>query len=231
MNRLTRVVLAVVAGLIVGGGVAYAASTSSSNPPPKAGMTSHRLWPVASTLRHHFSAFAQPQHRARRHEHAATASAATATVPALPAPVATSFEEPEQAADNYYPNAAEAVYEHPNGAAPGFWIVPGKSGACVAWNETTGWPMPESNCAPLSEVEEHGMLAMSTYSGSEILFGFVPNGTATVTVSNTDGSEVSAPVVKNAYMLVDTTDNAESFQASLPSSSDAKPHVWKLPKQ
>lgn len=91
--------------------------------------------------------------------------------------------------------------------------------------------MPEANCSSLTQVEEHGMTAMSTDNGSELLFGFVPNRTESVTVTNADGSTVSAPVVKNAYMIVDTTNNAESLEASIASASGTKTHVWKLPRQ
>lgn len=230
MNRLTRVVLAIVAGLIVGGGISYAA-TQSSNQPSKSHAKSAHLWPVASSLRHRFSTFSHPKSRIHHHGHTAKSSSIAATTPELPASVAASFEEPDQAAGSYYPNAAEAVYEQPTSSAPGFWIVPGKTGACIVWKTTTGWPMPESNCSPLAQVEEHGMTAMSTNSGSELLFGFVPNGTESVTVTNADGSKVSAPVVKNAYMLVDTTNNAESLEAQVTSASGTNTHVWKLPKQ
>lgn len=232
MNRFTRVMLAVVAGVMVGGGVSYATSTHSRNQPSKAHAKSAHLWPVASGLRRRFSTFSRPKSRAHRHGHIVTASSAADAAPELPASVAASFEEPEQAAGDYYPNAVEAVYERPNSSAPGFWIVPGKSGACIVWKTTTGWPMPESNCAPLAQVEEHGTIAMSTSNGpAELLFGFVPNGTETVTITNADGSKVSAPVVKNAYMLVDATNNAESLQAQVTFAGATKTHVWELPKQ
>jgi hypothetical protein len=232
MNRLTRVLLAVVAGVIVGGGISYATSTHSPNQASQSHAKSGHLWTVASGLRHRFATFAQPKSHIRHHGHIATAGSVAVTTPELPASTAASFEEPQQAAENYYPNAAEAVYVQPTSSAPGFWIVPGKTGACIVWKTTTGWPMPESNCSPLAGVEEHGMIAMSTSNGpAELLFGFVPNGTDTVTVTNADGSTVSAPVVKNAYMLVDKTNNAESLQAQVMAASGAKTHVWKLPKQ
>ena len=229
MNRLTRVLLAVVVGVIVGGGISYA---TTSNQPSKSHAKSGHLWPVASSLRDRFSTFAHPKSRVHHHGHAAAASSTAAATPELPASVARSFEEPGQAAGNYYPNAAEAVYVQPTASAPGFWIVPGKTGACIVWKTTTGWPMAQANCAPLADVEEHGMIAMSTNNGpAELLFGFVPNGTGSVTATNADGSKVSAPVVKNAYMLVDATNNAESLQAQVTSATGTKTHVWQIPKQ
>jgi len=233
MNRLTRVLLAVVAGVIVGGGISYATSTHSQSRPSKPHAKSGHLWPVASGLRRRFSAFARPKSHTHRdhHGHTATATSGTSTAPELPASTAASFEEPEQASGNYYPNAAEAVYVQPNKSVSGFWIVPGKTGACIVWKTTTEWPEPQANCSPLAQVEEHGMIAMSTSNGpAELLFGFVPNGTESVKARNADGTMISAPVVNNAYMLVDTTNNAESLQAQVTSASGTKTHVWKLPK-
>lgn len=231
MNRLTRVVLAVIAGVFVGGGISYATSTHSGSQPSRSHSKSAHLWTVAPGLRHRFATFSHANTSVGRHGRMAIASSAAATEPELPAVVAKSFEEQEQAAGNYYPNAAEAVYERPTDAAPGFWIVPGKSGACIVWRTTTGWPMPAANCGPLAEVEDHGMAAMSTNNGSEILFGFVPNGTKSVTVTNADGSSLSAPVVKNAYMLVDRTNDATDLQAQVAVGGGTKTHVWKLPKE
>ncbi len=230
MSRLARVLLVVLAGLIVGGGIAYATSTRSRDRPSKSDAASARLWPVAPGLRHRFSAFSRLKTRVDRRGHTATASSGAATTE-LPASVAASFEAPDQAAGNYYPNAAEAVYEQPNRSAAGFWIVPGKSGACIVWKTTTGWPMPEANCSPLAQVEEHGMIAMSTSNGpAELLFGFVPDGTESVTVANADGGRVSAPVVENAFMVVDPSNDARSLQAAIVSASGAATHVWKIPK-
>lgn len=230
MSRLVRVLLLLLAGLTVGVGISYATSTRSAARPSKSDAASARLWPVAPGLRHRFSAFSRPKARAGRSGRAAAASMGAAATE-LPASVAASFQAPEQAAGNYYPNAAEAVYEQPNGSAPGFWIVPGKSGACIVWKTTTGWPMPEANCSPLAQVEEHGMIAMSTSNGpAELLFGFVPDGTASVTAVNADGGTVSAPVVKDAFMVVDPSNDARSLQAAIVSASGAATHVWKIPK-
>lgn len=230
MSRLARVLLLLLAGLTVGVGISYATSTRAGDRPSKAEPASARLWPVASGLGHRFSAFSRPKTHAGRRGHTAAAGTGAAATE-LPASVAASFEEPEQAAGNYYPNAAEAVYEQPNGSAPGFWIVPGKSGACIVWKTTTGWPMPEANCSPLAQVEAHGMIAMSTSNGpAELLFGFVPDGTKSVTVTNSDGGMVSAPVVKDAFMVVDQSNDARSLQAAIVSASGAATHVWKMPK-
>jgi hypothetical protein len=223
MSRLARVLLVLVAGLIVGGGIVYAASTRSGGRPSRSDAASARLWPVASGLRHRFSAFSRVEARVHRRGRPATAK--------LPASVAASFQASDQAAGNYYPNAAEAVYEHPNRSAPGFWIVPGKSGACIVWRTTTGWPMPEANCSPLAQVEAHGMIAMSTSNGpAELLFGFVPDGTQSVAVTNADGGAVSALVVRDAFMVVDPSNDARSLRAAIVSASGATTHVWKIPK-
>lgn len=225
MNRLTRIVLAVAAAVAVGGGISYAALS-------KPGGSPSGYWRVAAGLRHRFSVFSRPTSDAHHLYRAASASPAEATAPRLPASVAASFVEPEQAGDNYYPNAAEAVYERPNGAAPGFWIVPGKNGACIVWKTTTGWPMPEANCSPLAQVEERGMIAISTSNGpAELLFGFVPDGVGAVKVANAGGSTLSAPVVNNAFMVVDRTDNAESLRITIGSASGSRSHVWEIPRQ
>jgi hypothetical protein len=203
MNRFTRLALAIVAGIIVGGGISYASSTSSSHSTPS------RHASVAPSLRRHFAVFAKTRSRVHRGGHAA--HAASVTQP-LPTKVAASFNDPTQAALNYEPNAAEAAYETPNPASSfGFWVVPGHSGACIVW-KTTAWPpSTRANCSPLSGIENTGMSAHISDEGPELLFGFLPNGARSVTVTNADGSTTSSPVVNNAYLIVDSQATARSL--------------------
>lgn len=213
MNRFTRLALAIVAGIIVGGGISYAASTGSSHSTPS------RHAAVASSLRRHFAVFA------KRAAHAAS-------VTPLPAKVAASFNNPNEAAINYEPNAADAVYETPNPASSfGFWVVPGHSGACLVW-KTTAWPpSTRANCSPLSGIENAGMSAHTSDEGPELLFGLLPDGAHSVTVTNADGSTVSGSVVSNAYLIVDAQKTAKSLAIESGSADAPQTTVKQLPAQ
>lgn len=202
MNRFTRLALAVIAGVIVGGGISYAAFSSSNRSSPSVRTS------VASGLRRHFSVFARP----RKNHFRAAGHIADTAAPSLPTQVADSFNDPAQAGANYEPNASEAVYEKPDSESSfGFWIVPGHRGACVVWQTTAIWPSAHANCARLSDIEKGGMTEISSADGPELLFGFVPNGAASVTVTNADGSTISAAVVNNAYLVVDSQKTAHSL--------------------
>jgi hypothetical protein len=195
MNRTIRVALAVAAGILVGVGIAYASSSSS-----------HRR-PVAVSLARRFSVFAHQAHKAKHAAHAAEVGEQS-----LPSQVAESFSDGARAEQNHEPVAAEAVYEQPDsGSSFGFWIVPGHSGACVVWQTTAVTPSAHANCLGLAAVEKNGMTEISSADGPELVFGFLPNGARSVTVTNTDGSTASGSVVNNAYLVVDTNGGAQSL--------------------
>jgi hypothetical protein len=148
-------------------------------------------------LRRHFNVFT------RAHEADATS---------LPAKVAASFDNPSQASLNYEPDASAAVYEKPDpGDAFGFWIVPGRSGACIVWQTTAVIPSAHANCLALSAVDKSGMTEISSADGPTLVFGFLPNGARSVTVTNTDGSMASSPVVGNTYLIVDSKSSIKSI--------------------
>lgn len=204
MNRFTRLTLAISAGVIVGGGISYAALSPSGH----SASSVHAS--VAAGLKHRFAVFATAKHSAHVVGHAASSSSPTS--PPLPAHVAASFNDPRQAGINYEPNATEAVYEKPDSSSSfGFWIVPGHRGACVVWETTAVLPSAHANCGQLSRVEKNGMSEVSSTDGPELVFGFLPNGAQSVSVMNADGSTLSAPVVNNAYLIVDSKKDARSL--------------------
>jgi hypothetical protein len=197
---LGRLALGSLVAVAVGVPAAFAAQTSSVD------------LPVGPGVSHRFGLFAE-------HDRATEAdlSAGAASLVPLPPAVATSFSDAAEA--GYGPDPSGAVYESPSGS-PHFWVVPGSGEACVVWETVKVWPAAHASCGPSAAVDRHGLWATSRDTGHTLaVFGLAPNGTASVELTSADGSRGTAPVVNNAYGVVDPTGKAQSFK--LYSSSGA----------
>jgi len=73
------------------------------------------------------------------------------------------------------------------------------------------------------------MSAHISDEGPELLFGFLPNGARSVTVTNADGSTVSSSVVNNAYLIVDAQKTAQSLTIQSGSADAPQTTVRQLP--
>jgi hypothetical protein len=139
-------------------------------------------------------------------------SAGAAGLVPLPPAVAKSYNDPAQNPIHYDPDAARAVYESPGGSFH-FWVVPGSSGACLVWETVKVWPAAHGSCGPWATVDRGHLLQTSRDTGHTlVVFGLAPNGSASVELTSADGSRITAPVVNNAYAVVDPAGNAQSFK-------------------
>lgn len=79
-------------------------------------------------------------------------------------------------------------------------VYPGASGACVQGPVIDG--TVDGHCMPVAGVEMGGLRGtVLTADGSEVLFGVVPNGQATVTVTGATGVPATIPVTDNTYVV------------------------------
>lgn len=199
-----RIVLAIVAGVLVGGAVASA----SSSPGHSGTATMHRNRPssIDARLLRKFRLFDKVSAR--------TAGAAGSEVaPALPPSVVKGFSDPELAGRQYGADVAAATYVHP-ASSFGFWVVPGSSGACLVWESGGVLPGAHAGCAPASGVTSHGILRVD-YSGSApVVFGLEPDGVTSVTVTNTDGAKTSTPVHNNVFAVNEASGSSPAVVTS-----------------
>jgi len=211
MQVYPRLGSALAACALVGGGVAYAAVS----PRPTSHPIPHHSF--AASLGQHFAVFTHPSGTPQ----------SGAGARRLPAVLVRSFNDPAQG--NSGADAAAAVYLTPNAKSSfGFWAVPGKSGACLVWQTTAVWPSSHAECGPLRFVNRMGLSHISSVDGPQVIFGVVPNGAVSVTVTNTDGSTASAPVTDNAYVVVNPIGKPKSASA-YGSTGAAQPLMGSLP--
>jgi hypothetical protein len=136
-------------------------------------------------------------------------SAGAASLVPLPPAVAMSFSDAAEA--GYGPDPAGAVYESPGGSTH-FWFVPGSGEACLVWETVEVWPAAHAICGPSAADDGHGLWAASREAGQTLaVFGLAPNATSWVELRRVDGSRVTAPVVNNAFAVVDPTGKARSL--------------------
>jgi len=124
-----------------------------------------------------------------------------ATAPGMPA-----GSLPPSAAAEFGLQLAAATYVSPTNDF-GFWLVPGSKGACMAWPEaqslggsTSGFVCSQG----LGGVDDGGMRVEDwAIRGSDgpALFGLVPDGNASVSLTYADGVTRHIPVVNNAYFV------------------------------
>ena len=84
------------------------------------------------------------------------------------------------------------------------WVVPGAVGACVMSGQATATTAPQpgkngTNCDTTDAILKYGLVArLSRRDGSSMLFGIVPDGNASVTLTFATGAAAQqAPVVNN----------------------------------
>ena len=82
------------------------------------------------------------------------------------------------------------------------WVTPGRNGMCLAVTE----PLVEGRvCGSLANANAGGLVMVQRpISGPAVMYGVVPDG-ASVSITNSDGSSTSVPVVSNVFMHADPT--------------------------
>ena len=166
---------------------------------------------VAPSLVHHFAVFRHPT--GRKAAVAADSHELTVT--------------PAQAAwlsgSSFDLDTADAAWITPPGG-PGVWVVPGTNGACIITQrdvqycgglggpgspDTGGFFGMDGPAGGSDEkIEQTGpnsykvkLTSSAPPSGTYTLYGLVPDGNASVTISLVDGASFSAPVKDNVYSI------------------------------
>lgn len=96
-------------------------------------------------------------------------------------------------------NVTDAQFEPvPNG---GVWVVPGSDGMCILSGASY-----VTVCAPSANAEDGAVRTGDAGSDGKLdyVFGLVPDGNSTVTVTSADGSRQAVPVVGNVYEATGT---------------------------
>jgi hypothetical protein len=88
------------------------------------------------------------------------------------------------------------------------WIVPGAAGACVMSGQATATIAPQpgenyTNCNTMDGILQNGLVARASQAGGpSIVFGLVPNGNTSVTLTYATGAQEQVPVVNNVVRAV-----------------------------
>lgn len=109
--------------------------------------------------------------------------------------------------------AARDVQVNPTFSA---WVVPGTSTVCMVYRSDTSLVAPRvysGVCSPIGPVESTGVMAATDFptAGGEQVAGLVMNGNSSVRLTRTDGSSVSAAVVRNVFVATET--GSERFRS------------------
>ncbi len=112
-------------------------------------------------------------------------------------------------------NPAAAVYA--GGAYP-TWIIPGSTEVCLMANATKPGDSAGGICGTIAALEQRG-LAETTEgpTGAPLVLGLVPNGNATIEVTNADGTKNTVPVKNNVYEIT----TGDPVSATLKNASGA----------
>jgi hypothetical protein len=81
------------------------------------------------------------------------------------------------------------------------WVVPGSTEVCLMHDALTSRDAPGGICGSV-KAAEHGLAeATESATGAPLILGLVPNGNASVTVTNANGTTDSVPVSDNVYEI------------------------------
>jgi hypothetical protein len=118
----------------------------------------------------------------------------------LPAGIAGAYSGPAQPPNPYGIDPNLARYA----AAANTWILPGSSGACLIALGVAGYGVSSGACNS-TQAALSGELVVRTGSTSRVsntLVGLAPDGNATVTITDADGSTRQVPVSDNVYKVI-----------------------------
>jgi hypothetical protein len=199
------VTITIVAGGVTGGVVL---GVSQAGAP-------HRHRPISPPLRRHFSVL--------RSARAAAANQGDE----LPAGVAQEVTETGSMSAEYKLEPAQARHVTlPNGSNA--WVIPGAAGACLFVQSS---PSQENGGACGSVASANAgtiMLVKSNQStGSKAVFGLVPDGSESVTLTDSEGSTTQVPVSYNVY----ETTVGPHYQSITVRDAQGKPTITRLPGQ
>lgn len=182
-KRSKRTTTAVLALALVGATVAIIAASASSK-----GQTARTRTPV------HHAVSARLDHILGVLEHrGARAYGASLATGAQPLPTAIFQGVSHEAALD----PAAAVYA--GGAYP-TWVIPGSTEVCLMANGTKAGDSAGGICGSTAALEQRGLAEVTEGpTGAPLVLGLVPNGNATIEVTNSNGTTETVPVHNNVY--------------------------------
>lgn len=129
----------------------------------------------------------------------------------LPASTAKHLSEPGTEDSEYGLEPADARHVQLNASTHG-WVVPGQAGVCLVVPSSNGdWI--STDCGSVGSANVGGLVMVARPASGPVLYGLVPNG-ASVTVTNTNGSDASIPVADNVFMYADPNVQSVSVRAA-----------------
>ena len=81
------------------------------------------------------------------------------------------------------------------------WLVPGSAEACIVVAPNRPHAVPGGTCAPVSTLNAGMTLITEGPSGQPLIIGLVPNGNASVGVTDVDGSTRTVAVTNNMFEI------------------------------
>lgn len=91
------------------------------------------------------------------------------------------------------------------------WIVPGAAEICLVVGAVSPGDVPSGVCGSIPAAEHGLALTSSNAAGTPVVLGLVPNGNATVKVTNTDGTTENVPVTNNVYEITSSNPSTVRF--------------------
>lgn len=162
-----------------------------------------------------------PVLRSHRHSAHAAATIESRAVSMLMTNMRTSVD-PGVAAQGLDTSAAVEV--DPASAASPVWIVPGSAGACVLTQHPEGGKSPAvqnriaagGGCSDTATIQDQGSIGVAFEPGGKhLVYGAVPAGNSSVTITLPSGATTVAPVTDNTVsVVVPAFPTAISFKSS-----------------
>jgi hypothetical protein len=97
------------------------------------------------------------------------------------------------------------------------WVVPGSTEVCLIRLATRPGDVPDGVCGSVSAAEHGLALTSESATGAPVVVGLVPDGNASVGVTDADGTSQNVPVTNNVYEIT----SGEPSMVSLREASGA----------
>ncbi len=200
----TTTVLIAAACFTTAAGATVAVASSESNSQRSLGPAAYAHHRVSPALLRHFALL----RRTGIHQGRSVQGRATSVAPAsMPPAVQNMLDNMTSNNQELLLNVAETqqVSVGPSATA---WVVPGSAGACIMTTTTVAPQLAShgahalvATCNSTSRILAHGLLAqVDQPDGTTKLYGLVPDGNATVTVTDPAGATATAPTVSNVLL-------------------------------
>jgi hypothetical protein len=92
------------------------------------------------------------------------------------------------------------------------WVVPGLTETCVIVGAVRPGDVPGGVCGSTAAAIHGLALATENAAGTSVVLGLVPNGNASVKVTNADGTTENVPVTNNVYEVTGGTPSTVSLK-------------------